>query len=727
MAEAGSAYVDINPRMDGFQQQVAGGLGRTQGAFRSAFSNIARVVGGALAGAGIGRFVTDSIQKASDLNEAISKVGVVFGAQAPIIRRFAETAATSIGLTETAALDATGTLGNLFTSMGIGRQPAADLSQSLTTLASDLSSFNNVPFEDAFDALRSGLVGETEPLRRFGVNLNQAALEAKAAELGLVGLSGELTPAAKAQAAYALIMEQTTNAQGDFARTADGVANRQRIMSARFDELKTSIGQRLLPVWEGLLGVGERLMTAFTSLSPAGQNLILVLGGIAAAAAAMWAVLGGPVTLVVAGIAAVAGYWYTLYSRIEPVRRAVDATWQAILEGGRWVVQVVGEAAAQFREMLGTVDWQPVREAFDQLRTALVDAWAALEPFRPALLAIAGLFALVVAPLPSLVVLLSLAYTRSEGFRNVVDTVFRFLAEVVLPILVDNLRQMVAAVGVAVEVTQRWWAATRPVREALVAVAQVSFAALVTSVRITVTVIRELWAASAPLRSLLGLIGSIGWYVLRSAISIAASLVRTLWSVSQPARTVLAAIGSLAWGAIRSAVSAVTGLVRGLWNAAEPARSLLSTIGSFTLSALTSAVRTVRDAFNRISEVLDTIASKIRNLPSPSISLPDIPGIATGGPARGIALVGEEGPELVNFTRQAYVTPADLTARTLAGVAGATRSISLGGFTPRGGDGGVAGRPLVVQMVTPNGRVLAEEVVPEVRVMSRSSRGPVGL
>ena len=127
-----------------------------------------------------------SIDAASDVEESMSKVGVVFGDSAGMVQEFASTADTALGQSRQQALDAAGTFGNLFVSMGMGQEPAADMSTSLVTLASDLASFNNTDPTTALDALRAGLTGETEPLKRFGVNLNAATISAKALELGLV-------------------------------------------------------------------------------------------------------------------------------------------------------------------------------------------------------------------------------------------------------------------------------------------------------------------------------------------------------------------------------------------------------------------------------------------------------------------------------------------------------------------------------------------------------------
>lgn len=252
--EFGNAVEGAGKKSSGFGSAVSQmSTGVLMGVGQAAFMGITSAVGG-LTSAVIGG--------ASDWNENISKSGVVFGQFAGTITDFARTAPQQLGITQSAALGAASTLGNLFVSLKLGQEPAAEMSKGLVQLASDLASFNNVDPAEALDALRSGLVGETEPLRRFGVNMNDATLTAKALELGLISSVKEgLTPAAKAQAAYALILDQTKTAQGDFARTSDGFANQQRIANAVLADGLARLGQKILPV---LVAIMPKLIDGVT-------------------------------------------------------------------------------------------------------------------------------------------------------------------------------------------------------------------------------------------------------------------------------------------------------------------------------------------------------------------------------------------------------------------------------------------------------------------------------
>lgn len=226
-------------------------------------SKAAGIVGTAVVAA----FVGKAIGAASDLNETLSKTSVVFGDNAAAVKAWSATSATALGMSQNAAAGAAATYGNLFVSLGLAQKPAAEMSMKLVTLAGDLASFNNVDPAEALDALRSGLTGETEPLRRFGVNINDATLRQQALKMGLISTTKDaLDPAVKAQASYALILAQTGTAQGDFARTSDGLANQMRILNAQWVDAQAGIGQALLPAAQAAVGVLNTLTGIFNTL-----------------------------------------------------------------------------------------------------------------------------------------------------------------------------------------------------------------------------------------------------------------------------------------------------------------------------------------------------------------------------------------------------------------------------------------------------------------------------
>jgi hypothetical protein len=203
----------------------------------------------AVAGAAAGAFALSAVKGASDLAETVSKVGVLFGDTAKDIEKFAAGAAKSLGQTKQQALDAAATFATFGKAAGLSGQDLSKFSTSFVTLASDLASFNNTSPEQAINAIGSALRGEAEPLRAYGVLLNDASLKQAALSLGIIKTTTEaLTPQQKVLAAQKLIFEQTSAAQGDFTRTSDGLANQTKIVTAQLENMKTEIGTALLPI-----------------------------------------------------------------------------------------------------------------------------------------------------------------------------------------------------------------------------------------------------------------------------------------------------------------------------------------------------------------------------------------------------------------------------------------------------------------------------------------------
>lgn len=202
---------------------------------------------GDAAGAAMG-FIGDAQDAASNLNEETSKSGVIFGENADDIQAWAKTGAEAFGQSERAALEAASGFAGMFATVGEGIDEATTRSKQLVQLGGDLASFFNTDMQTALDALKSGLSGESEPLRRFNVFLSETAVTAKLTQMGVEKVGGAFTESQKATARYRLILEQTSSAQGDFARTADGLANSQRTADAELENMQATLGEKFLPI-----------------------------------------------------------------------------------------------------------------------------------------------------------------------------------------------------------------------------------------------------------------------------------------------------------------------------------------------------------------------------------------------------------------------------------------------------------------------------------------------
>ena len=282
--------------------------------------------------AGLAAAAGPAISAASDLGENLSKVNVIFGEGAAEVEKFAASAAKSLGQSKNAVLTAAGTFGTFGKAAGLSGKELAGFSNDFTALASDLASFNNTTPEQAVQAIGAALRGESEPLRQYGVLLNDAALKAAALELGIYDGSGALTDQQKILAAQKVIFEQTSDAQGDFARTSDGLANSQRTLTAQMDNLQTSIGQALLPVVEAVLPLLQSF-AAWAADNP--QAFLAIAGAIGLVAAAIVAtniaMALNPFALIAAGVALLVAALVVAYNKFDWFKTGVNAIINGIL------------------------------------------------------------------------------------------------------------------------------------------------------------------------------------------------------------------------------------------------------------------------------------------------------------------------------------------------------------------------------------------------------------
>lgn len=213
-----------------------------------------------------------AISAASDLEEVQNVVDVTFGEGASKIEAWAKTAGTQFGLTETQAKRFTSTLGAMMKSAGLTGSEIVDMSTDMAGLAADMASFYNLDFDTAFQKIRSGISGETEPLKQLGINMSVANLNAFALQKGLSKTFEQMTQGEQTMLRYQYMMAATSDAQGDFARTSDGYANSMRTLETNIENLKTKLGDILLPaVTEVVAGLNEML----TSLTPTQERTVL--------------------------------------------------------------------------------------------------------------------------------------------------------------------------------------------------------------------------------------------------------------------------------------------------------------------------------------------------------------------------------------------------------------------------------------------------------------------
>lgn len=334
-------------RLNRFGDDVRGGLSRIADVARIATAAVAGIAAGAVVAAG------KAIQAASDIGEATSKVTVIFGDASSAVFAFAEDAATAFGLSRQAVLDAAGVFGTFGKAAGLTGSDLATFTTDFVALASDLASFNNTTPEEAITAIGAALRGESEPIRRYGVLLDDARLRARALELGIYDGVGSLTAQQKVLAAQAEIFSQTADAQGDFARTSDGLANRTRVLRAQLSNVVVEIGEKLLPAALAISGfISDNVIPVIENLSDTFSR----------------EGFGGVVRLVVD--------WITK-TGVPKIREAVGKWGGALVD---WIRPRIGPAIRQlgtwiadFANWVTTDGYSLVARKFDEWGTALVE------------------------------------------------------------------------------------------------------------------------------------------------------------------------------------------------------------------------------------------------------------------------------------------------------------------------------------------------------------------
>ena len=228
---------------------------------------------------GLVEFGKSAIELGSDITEVENVVGTAFGSMAQKAYDFASTASEQFGLSELAAKQYSGTMMAMLKSSGVAQEAAADMSITLTGLAGDLASFYNLDTDEAFGKLRAAIAGETEPMKALGVNMNIVNLEAFAMSQGITKAYKDMTLAEQSILRYNYILAKTSDAQGDFARTAGSWANQIRLLKLNLQSISAIIGQGLIAAILPAIKWLNKLMAKLTQAAKVFRDFMYVLTG----------------------------------------------------------------------------------------------------------------------------------------------------------------------------------------------------------------------------------------------------------------------------------------------------------------------------------------------------------------------------------------------------------------------------------------------------------------
>lgn len=247
-------------------------------------------------------------REAMRVEESENLFRVSMGNMADAAKQWSEDVSDALGLNRYEVRQTVGMLNTMLESMGLNEQAAYKMAQGITLLGQDMASFYNLPVEEAFQKLRAGISGETEPLKRLGILVDEATVQQTAWRHGIAKTGEELTQQQKVLGRYVSIMEQTRNAQGDLQRTIDSTTNVMRRLHTRWQEISAELGQALTPA----IGKAGRALDTLLQLGAqwvnqnreTAQTLALVTAGAGAATAAL-GVMGLALPKVLTGLKAI--------------------------------------------------------------------------------------------------------------------------------------------------------------------------------------------------------------------------------------------------------------------------------------------------------------------------------------------------------------------------------------------------------------------------------------
>ncbi len=274
----GSIRIKADLNHSNFDRGLASMTGKVQ-SFGKTLMKIAGLVSLAFGTAALINFGKESIKLASDIQEVQNVIDVTFGKGSAQIEEFSQTAAEAFGLSELSAKRYTGTMGAMLKSSGLATSQAQEMSVALAGLAGDLASFYNLDTDAAFEKIRSGISGETEPLKQLGINMSVANLEAYALSKGITKSYNAMSQAEQVLLRYNYLLSVTTDAQGDFARTSGSFANQIRILQLNFDQLRIAVGNALIPIAQAVLPSINAIIAGLTKLARVFAQVTALLFG----------------------------------------------------------------------------------------------------------------------------------------------------------------------------------------------------------------------------------------------------------------------------------------------------------------------------------------------------------------------------------------------------------------------------------------------------------------
>jgi len=333
-----------------------------------------KAVGAALTGIGVA--ITGALglagKAAMEAVESENLFTVSLGDNAKAARAWSEELGKALGLNTYELRKNVGVIYTMTSSMGLAQDEALNMAKGVTELANDMASFYNLPVEEAFNKIKSGLVGMPRPLQDLGIVINETAAQTWALKTGMIAQGEEMTNQQKVLARYGALMEQTSVAQGDLARTMDSPTNKLRILGSQFDELKIKIGENIMPIisqfMSSISNVVNKVKDWIDIHPELAKQLTIIIGAIGVLALVL-----GPILIMLPGIAILFG------ALTGPIGLVVIAV-MALAAAGIWLWQNWDKVTMFFREA-----WVNIKQYFLEGIQTILDSLSNFTRFIPGL------------------------------------------------------------------------------------------------------------------------------------------------------------------------------------------------------------------------------------------------------------------------------------------------------------------------------------------------------
>lgn len=614
MAEVGSAYFTLLPSVRGLQGAIARevssvdgtGAGRTigNGMGSGIVGRLKAIVGPAIATFATVKafgFAKDAVNSFSELEDSSAAAEVVFSGNVGKIMALSKTASTSIGLNSQQVVSSAQSFGTFGKAAGLAGSDLEDFAVEMTTLTGDLASFTGKSVEDSITAVGAAMRGEFEPIRAFGVLLDDATLREEALALGLIKSTKEaLTPANKTLAARSAILKQTKDAQGDFNRTADSTANVQKTLAAETENLSAKIGSVLAPAFTAvrLKAIdGVRGVSTFLDKGIALKEFIAAGGGDSNAMAEALGV--GPATAekIINGL--------NLFDNFKVGVSDVFAKIGAVVQSSG-----LGNLMTVLQTSFG-----PLVPLVGQLWAAMSPLGIVFQSLAPVLPALVGAFGQFAATLGAtlggaLVVVVPILTELSGVLVDSLGTVFATLAPLIVTALAQISSHFVALAPVIIEIV----GAVVTLAAGLISQLAPILASLATA--ILPVVFEALGVLISVIAPVISIIAEALIPVIQQLMPIVVTVFEVIANVVRAAMTIVQGIIQVVTGVISGNWSQVwdgiVNILRGAWDLIKAVTTgALSIIGSVISSGFNAVWSLVQSVFTNVVNFVRTSFSSV--------------------------------------------------------------------------------------------------------------------